>query len=501
MDATQKTINPKESGELEMTTLTATIDKVQRRKSLSRRVASGLLALKEGLIISCIGLTLLLLYVIPNDAQFVPYYILAIGAYVLMYWQFMQLFSLYKLNRYTGLRSNLAKFLVCIWLTFLLLIAVAFALKISENFSRVWAFSWVISITVLLPISRSIGSAYIRKSAMNGMLTKDIAIYGAAENTRYLIRYINSLNQPWLRIIGVFDDRTERAPKACAEYQILGGSDTLIRYTQSNGCDEVLLAMPPASRDRYVELTEKLRLLPVNLRIVPDLSIMDVPNLPEFTGGAFGIPTIDLLRKPVSGWGAIAKRTMDLVLTGLMCLAALPLGGLIALLIKLDSRGPVFFKQNRYGFQNEIIDVYKFRSMYVDCADADADKLTERDDPRVTRVGAWLRRFSLDELPQLINVLRGDMSLVGPRPHALKAKAGGKLYEDVTDVYGHRIKVKPGLTGWAQVNGWRGNTETEEDLKKRVEYDLHYIENWSILLDLKILFRTFWIVIQGENSY
>jgi lipopolysaccharide/colanic/teichoic acid biosynthesis glycosyltransferase len=139
--------------------------------------------------------------------------------------------------------------------------------------------------------------------------------------------------------------------------------------------------------------------------------------------------------------------------------------------------------------------------MYVDCADVDAEKLTTRNDPRVTRVGALLRRFSLDELPQLFNVLKGDMSLVGPRPHALKAKAGGKLYQDVMKNYGDRIRVQPGLTGWAQVNGWRGNTETEEQLRKRVEYDLFYIENWSVPLDLKILLRTFWIVIQGENSY
>jgi Undecaprenyl-phosphate glucose phosphotransferase len=333
------------------------------------------------------------------------------------------------------------------------------------------------------------------------MLTKDIAIYGAGENSVHLVNYIRSLRQPWLRIIGIFDDRTDRVPDQCGDLSVGGGTDALIEFTQTQGCDEVLLAMPPASRERYLQLTNKLRLLPVNLRIVPDLSIIDAPNIPGFSSGFCEIPTIDLLRKPVSGWGAVAKRTVDILLTGLFCLFALPVIGLIALLIKLDSRGPVFFKQKRYGFQNEIIEVLKFRSMYVDCADADAEKLTTRDDPRVTRVGAWLRRFSLDELPQLFNVLKGDMSLVGPRPHALKAKAGGKLYQDVMQNYGHRIRIKPGLTGWAQVNGWRGNTETEEQLRKRVEYDLHYIECWSITLDLKILFRTFWIVVQGENSY
>ena len=333
------------------------------------------------------------------------------------------------------------------------------------------------------------------------MLTRDIAIYGASKNCEYLINYIRSLRQPWLRIVGVFDDRTDRVPDQCADLPVCGGTEALIKLTQTQGCDEVLLAMAPASLERYLELTDRLRLLPVNLRIVPDMSILDAPNLPGFGSGALGIPTIDLLRKPVSDWGAVAKRALDILLTGLFCLLALPVIALISLLIKLDSRGPVLFKQKRYGFQNEIIEVFKFRSMYVDCADADAEKLTTRDDQRATRVGAWLRRFSLDELPQLFNVLKGDMSLVGPRPHALKAKAGGILYQDVMHNYGDRIKIKPGLTGWAQVNGWRGNTETEEQLRMRVEHDLYYIENWSIMLDLKILFRTLWIVVQGENSY
>jgi Undecaprenyl-phosphate glucose phosphotransferase len=484
-----------------MNTYTATAGRVRRRKSLSRHVASGVLALLEGAIVIGTALALLIVYVIPKDAQFLSEYAAAIVIYTALFWQGLHWCQLYRLNRYTEPKSNVLTLLACIWLAFLGLIALAFAFKVSDHFSRVWAFSWMIGISLLVPMFRVAASRYIRQSALSGMLTKNIAIYGAGENCLQLIKYIESRRQPWLKIVGIFDDRSDRVPAECGNYPVCGGTDELIEFTQRHGCDEVLLAMPPASRDRYLELTNKLRLLPVNLRVIPDLTIMDAPNLPDFAGGAFGIPTIDLLRKPVTGWGAVAKRGMDILLTGLFCLAALPLIGVIALLIKLDSRGPVFFKQQRYGFQNEIIDVLKFRSMYVDCADANAEKLTTRDDPRVTRVGAWLRRFSLDELPQLFNVLKGDMSLIGPRPHALKAKAGGKLYQDVMENYGHRIRVKPGLTGWAQVNGWRGNTETEEQLRKRVEYDLYYIEHWSIMLDLKILFRTFWIVLEGENSY
>jgi lipopolysaccharide/colanic/teichoic acid biosynthesis glycosyltransferase len=161
----------------------------------------------------------------------------------------------------------------------------------------------------------------------------------------------------------------------------------------------------------------------------------------------------------------------------------------------------VLFRQQRYGFNHQLIGMYKFRTMYVDRTDADAERLVERGDPRVTRVGAVLRRFSIDELPQLFNVLRGEMSVVGPRPHALQAKAAGRLYADVVDEYAVRHKVKPGITGWAQVNGWRGNTETEDDIIGRVEHDLYYIENWSLLFDFSIILRTIWVVLRTRNSY
>ena len=213
------------------------------------------------------------------------------------------------------------------------------------------------------------------------------------------------------------------------------------------------------------------------------------------------MPVLTVLDKPVHGWSAIVKRTLDYTVGALFTLIALPVMAIVAVSIKLDSPGPVLFKQMRYGFNNKLIGVYKFRTMYADRTDHSADKLTERNDPRVTRVGAFLRRSSLDELPQLFNVLKGEMSVVGPRPHAVAAKAGGTLYEDVVDEYAVRHKVKPGITGWAQVNGWRGNTETEADLLGRVQHDLYYIEHWSILLDMIIILRTGWAVVKGENSY
>ena len=175
---------------------------------------------------------------------------------------------------------------------------------------------------------------------------------------------------------------------------------------------------------------------------------------------------------------------------------------LAAIAVKLDSRGPVFFKQKRYGFNNELIEVYKLRSMYVDKCDAAAAVLVTKGDPRVTRVGAFLRKTSIDELPQLINVaVKGNLSLVGPRPHAIHAKAENRLYDEAVDGYFARHRVKPGITGWAQVSGWRGETDTQEKIQRRVEHDLYYIENWSVLLDLYILAKTPFAVFNARNAY
>ena len=196
------------------------------------------------------------------------------------------------------------------------------------------------------------------------------------------------------------------------------------------------------------------------------------------------------------------KRALDVLgaLAGLVLLGPVLL--LIAIAIKLDSKGPVFFKQRRYGFNNKFVEIYKFRSMYAEATDANANRLVTKGDPRVTRVGRFIRKTSLDELPQLINVVfTGNMSLVGPRPHAIQAKAAEHLYDEAVDGYFARHRVKPGITGWAQINGWRGETDSREKILRRVEHDLYYIENWSILFDLYIVLRTPFALIRGEGAY
>src|SRR6185503_19818700 len=214
------------------------------------------------------------------------------------------------------------------------------------------------------------------------------------------------------------------------------------------------------------------------------------------------VPVIDVVDPPITDWDVVMKWLFDKAIGGLTLLALSPLMALVALLIKFDSPGPVFFRQRRHGFNNENIEVFKFRSLYTDKTDHDARKSVTKDDPRVTRVGRFIRKTSIDELPQLFNVVfKGNLSLVGPRPHAVHAKAENRVYDEAVDDYFARHRVKPGITGWAQINGWRGETDTQEKIQRRVEHDLYYIENWSVLFDLYILLKTPFALLKTENAY
>jgi exopolysaccharide biosynthesis polyprenyl glycosylphosphotransferase len=201
------------------------------------------------------------------------------------------------------------------------------------------------------------------------------------------------------------------------------------------------------------------------------------------------------------GWGLFLKNVFDRVVAGMAIVLLAPVMLAVAAAIKLECKGPVIFKQKRYGFNNQLIEVFKFRSMYTNRCDANATMLVSKGDPRVTRVGRFIRKTSLDELPQLFNVLTGQLSLVGPRPHATQAKAADTLYEQVVDGYFARHKVRPGITGWAQINGWRGETDTREKIEQRVKYDLDYIDHWSLMFDVKILARTPLALLKSENAY
>jgi len=246
-------------------------------------------------------------------------------------------------------------------------------------------------------------------------------------------------------------------------------------------------------------MLKKLWVLPVDIRLSAHSNRLRFrPRAGCFIGS---VPMLYIFDKPINDWDSVAKRAFDIVFSLLGILVFSPVMIAAAIAIKLDSKGPVIFRQKRHGFNNEVIEVYKFRSMYTEHSDPAARNVVVKNDPRVTRVGRFIRRTSIDELPQFFNALFGSLSLVGPRPHAVAAQSHNMLFNEVVDGYLARHRVKPGVTGWAQINGWRGEIDNEEKIQKRVEFDLYYIENWSPLFDLYILLKTPWALVKGENAY
>jgi len=280
---------------------------------------------------------------------------------------------------------------------------------------------------------------------------------------------------------------------------VLGNLNALVATIREGNVDQVIVALPWSAEVRLQQVVSKLALTPVRIRLAPDLASFVFARRPVVLLGE--MPVMTLFERPISGVDAWAKSAEDRVLATLAVIMLAPVMLAIALLIRIDSPGPIFFRQSREGFNNRPFRVFKFRTMYHNRAQLEAITQASRRDPRITRVGAILRRTSLDELPQLFNVLQGDMSMVGPRPHAASTRAGGRLFSEVLSSYAARHKVKPGITGWAQVCGWRGETDTEDKLIKRFEHDLYYIENWSIWFDIYVLCRTLVAVTVPKNAF
>lgn len=385
-------------------------------------------------------------------------------------------------------------------LVFLVTISLGFIFKISNEFSRIWVLLWFSGSVTAFTITRAMMRPVINKMVRNGHLIRNVAIVGGSSHGEALIERLKGHSYPWINLVGIYDDRQSRlSDKLKASLGISGDTDKLISDARHGHVDDIVIALPSNRVERIQQIVDKLDVLPTNINLSPDISELTFGHSMRTSYG--DLQLLNLRKRPMEGWRQVVKFLEDRIIAGLIFLMILPVMAVIAILIKLDSPGPVLFTQNRYGFNNKLIKVYKFRSMYSDKADANAEKLVTRNDSRITKIGAFLRRTSLDELPQFINVLKGEMSIVGPRPHALKASAAGRLYDDIVDDYAKRHRVKPGITGWAQINGWRGETDTEEKILKRVEYDLEYIENWSLSSDLKIILKTIFGGFSGKNAY
>ncbi len=471
----------------------------KRRLSLSNTtLLSGIVALVDTLIIFISGLAIYFLYLGWGDDRN-TFYLSTIVLSAALIIAGMRYVGLYKFESLVNPVNVVRKiFVVCVSV-FTLLVLMSFAFKVSEAFSRVWAFSWFSLVILSLSIGRIQFYSILKKLIASGKVVRTVAIVGYGEQGQRLVKWVAENHVPWLKLVGVFDDRMTRLEEKPEGVPLLGTTDDLIAYARSNHLDDIVVALPWSSEDRLSWLVDKLDVLPNAVNLSPDLVGYKFNNLQWVNYG--GVPVVNVRKRPMDGWSYIVKAIEDKLLGAIILTLISPLMLLIAIAVKLDSNGPVFFRQKRYGFNNQLIEIWKFRSMYTDQEDSDASILVTKNDSRVTKMGAFLRRTSLDELPQFINVMKGEMSIVGPRPHALKASAEGRLYEEVVGDYAKRHKVKPGITGWAQVNGWRGETDTENKIQIRVEHDIYYIENWSVFLDIEIILRTIVSGFGGENAY
>jgi Undecaprenyl-phosphate glucose phosphotransferase len=470
------------------------------RAAYSPIVLAGLVRLIDFALIMLVGAAVYTAYVLPYHG-FDGHYPIAICVIAAISVLSFQAADIYEITAFRSPLRQLIRIVPAWTVTFFIAMAIAFFAKFEGMFSRVWLASYYGGGLAVLTIFRLGLSALVQHWTKEGRLERRAVVVGGGDAGEALVDALNHQQNSDLHLVGVFDDRGEdRSPPMCAGLQKLGSVDQLVEFARRTRVDLVIFSLPISAEGRILEMLKKLWVLPVDIRLSAHTNKLRFrPRAYSYIGN---LPVLDVFDKPITDWDVVMKWLFDKIVGGAALLAALPVMAIVALAIRFDSRGPIFFKQKRYGFNNELIEVYKFRSMYVDQCDATAAKLVTKGDSRVTRVGRFIRKTSLDELPQLINVvLKGNLSLVGPRPHAVHAKAEDRLYDEAVDGYFARHRVKPGITGWAQVNGWRGETDTHQKIQRRVEHDLYYIENWSVIFDFYILAKTPFALAKSENAY
>jgi putative colanic acid biosynthesis UDP-glucose lipid carrier transferase len=394
-------------------------------------------------------------------------------------------------------RGNLLAYVRDTLIGWLLIIAIlgflGHATQFSQHFSRQVIVIWMTVTPMTLILSHLIVKAIVSIERGRGRQRSSIIIGGNALS----LKLLSTLDeQPLLCIVnqGYFDDR--RQPRVSGDFGIyLGETSAIVPYIQRNRIDIIFISLPMTSQPRIQRIVEELADTTISIYFLPDMYIFDL--LQAQVDYVADMPIVSLGESPYAGIDGVIKIASDYLFAIVILILLSPLMLCIALAVKLSSPGPVIFKQRRYGHNGEEIMVYKFRSMTV-TENGEHIKQATRNDQRVTKVGAFLRRTSLDELPQFINVLQGRMSVVGPRPHAV---AHNEMYRKLIRGYMMRHKTKPGITGWAQVNGWRGETDVLEKMQKRVEHDLYYLNNWSLWLDIWIIIRTVWTVLDRKNAY
>jgi Undecaprenyl-phosphate glucose phosphotransferase len=471
------------------------------RRAYSPVVITGVVRVVDFVLLSFIGVALYLGYMVPLTGFHWEYVAAILGMTATAVICF-QASDIYDVQIFRGQLRQMTRMISSWAFVFLLFIGASFFAKLGNEISRLWLSAFFILGLAALVAGRLFLRATVRGWARQGRLDRRTIVVGADQKGEKLVAALKSQDDSDIDVLGVFDDRNDnRALDTCAGSPKLGKVDDIVEFARRTRVDLVLFALPISAETRILEMLKKLWVLPVDIRLSAHTNKLRFrPRSYSYLGK---VPTLDVFEAPITDWDLVMKWMFDHFAGGIILLLAAPFMALVALAVKLDSPGPVLFRQKRFGFNNERIDVYKFRSLYHDQADPLAAKVVTKNDSRVTRVGRFIRKTSLDELPQLFNVVfRSNLSLVGPRPHAVQGKLQSRLFDEAVDGYFARHRVKPGITGWAQINGWRGEVDSDEKIQKRVEFDLYYIENWSVLFDLYILLKTpLALLTKNENAY
>jgi len=448
-----------------------------------------------GRLINPVGILFTLIIALRLFGEPIDGYYMVLG--IITFFLSAQLFEDISLMQPCGRFRPLSGFvsIVIAWgLTIGAILFLGYVTDLADRFDQSVMLTWFGVTPFFLFISHVLMRWYIRQAYEHGQ-ARQALIIGANELGLRLMHRMQNNDCLLTRSLGFFDDREPERLSEDVKPLFLGHPRQLQEYIRNNRVDVIYIALPISQKDRITSLLNHLKDTTASVYLVPDIFTYDLIQARIDQVG--GVPVIAVLETPFLSIHAFNKRVTDLFLSGLILTLIFPLLLMIALTVKLTSPGPIIFKQRRYGLNGEEIVVYKFRSMSV-CEDGSQVTQATKKDSRITPVGGFLRKTSLDELPQFINVLQGRMSIVGPRPHAV---AHNEMYRKLIPGYMLRHKVKPGITGWAQVNGLRGETDTLEKMAARVQYDLNYMRNWSLSLDLMIIAKTVWLVFKDAKAY
>lgn len=418
-----------------------------------------------------------------------------VGGYFAFLW--LRHAGMYDTDRMHDLPYNPLQLLTAIALGILIVLGLSMPMVEMLWHVAFWFLGWLITSFTLILFSRGIAHAVLARMAAKGRFDKAVAVFGAGAISQRVHSYLKT-KESGIRFIGAYDDRTDGDRINPEGLELAGRLDDLLAVAFAGKVDDIVIALPNTADSRIDDILRKLEHAPCDVHIVSHLATDLVPAGQQHRVSQMGaVGLVDVKCKPLSGWAPLVKRVEDIIVASVALTISIPILVAAMIAIKLDSKGSVLYRQRRRGLNRQVFDVLKLRTLRVSDTDHEVRQVTT-DDDRVTRVGRFLRRTSIDELPQLWNVLRGDMSIVGPRPHALvHDDQFGTMLED----YASRHQVKPGITGLAQVNGFRGETRTDDLIKGRVAHDMAYVKSWSLWLDLKIIARTLIIVVSGRNAY